>query len=458
MNTAPLPLTSPNRGVDTSRSPLPSYTELLRRLAGQEHALRYWDTLSDHQRTTFAVQLLSLNLDELRQLYQRRHETSVLPAPERIGPVSVIPPDSKQHVERGIDALSRGEVAVLLVAGGQGSRLGFDAPKGFYPVGPLSRKSLFQLHAEKVLALQQRYGGRVFTLIMTSPATHGPTVAFFEHHRYFGLTPSDVAFFQQGTMPALCLETGKLLLETPGSLFLSPDGHGGTLTALASSGLLSRLRERGVRTVFYFQVDNPLVRIADPAFLGHHLAAQAEVSSKVVAKRNAVERAGVFATMDGRCVVIEYSDLPRSLAEETQADGRLRLWAGSPAIHAFDLEFLQRMTGEGCLPFHVARKKVPHVDDPSPVRENALKFERFIFDVLPRAERWLLMETRREEEFAPLKNASGDDSPATVRAALLADSARRLQQAGAEVVGEVEVSPLYRLEDFSGRQVSGYVE
>lgn len=422
---------------------------------GQGHVLAFWDRIDEASRSRLLEQVSRIDFAGLAGLYQQRGKASAVPPPEAIEPVPVIPhnaPDNPERSRRGEAALARGEVAVLLVAGGQGSRLGFEKPKGMYPVGPLSRKSLFQLHAEKVLALRRRHGAAVPFLIMTSPATHDETVEFFDRHRHFGLPREDVAFFQQGSMPALDLESGRLLLESPSSLFLSPDGHGGTLTALASSGLLARIKDQGVRHVFYFQVDNPMVKVADPVFLGHHLAADAEASSKIVAKRNASERAGVFACVEGRCTIIEYSDLPRELATATTPEGRLRLWAASPAIHLFDVGFLERMTGEADgIPFHVAKKKVPHIDEHGrrvdPETENALKFERFIFDVLPRADRWTVVETLRQEEFAPLKNADGEDSPETVYAALVDQAARWLRRAGAEVRPgvPVEISPLFAL-------------
>src|SRR5262249_13982812 len=158
---------------------------------------------------------------------------------------------------------------------------------------------------EKVLALSRRHGAPLPFLLMTSDATHDETVNFFEQHAFFGLPRGEVSFFQQGMMPALDLDTGRLLLEEQHRLFLSPDGHGGTLTALQSSGLLEGMKRRGVRHVFYFQVDNPLVKVADPTFLGHHIAARAEASSKVVAKSGPGEKMGVFALVDGRCTVIE---------------------------------------------------------------------------------------------------------------------------------------------------------
>jgi UDP-N-acetylglucosamine/UDP-N-acetylgalactosamine diphosphorylase len=435
---------------------------------GQEHVLAWWDALEAGRRTLLD-QVRGLDLDLLTRLYAERDRGFPLPDLSRIEPVPVVPrdaPDNAGARRRGEEALRRGEVAVLVVAGGQGSRLGFEHPKGMFPVGPVSKKSLFQVHAEKVRALGRRYGARPPFLVMTSPATHAETQEFFAAQRSFGLPPDEVHFFCQGTMPALDLATGRLLLEEKGRLFLSPDGHGGTLTALAASGLLGRLRRQGIRHIFYFQVDNPLVRVADPVFLGHHLARRAEVSSRVVAKEGPKDKLGVFVSLEGRCTIIEYSDLPDDLARQTDETGRLRLWAGSPAIHIFDVDFLERVTrGKGQLPFHVARKKVPHLDEAGrlaqPSKENALKFERFIFDVLPLAERWAVVETSRREEFAPLKNAEGADSPEAVARALSNLAADWLEAAGVEVPRDregnaavpLEVSPLYALdaEEMAGR-------
>jgi UDP-N-acetylglucosamine/UDP-N-acetylgalactosamine diphosphorylase len=428
---------------------------------GQEHVLAGWDRLSDDERRGLLDQLRGLNLDQLRTLYANRSDSFAVPPPERIRPVPVIGSDADTTEARrlGEEALRAGEVAVLLVAGGQGSRLGFDHPKGMFAVGPVSNKTLFQIHAEKVLALRRRYGKPLPFLVMTSPATDAETRTFFAEHNNFGLPAADVAFFCQGMMPALDLATGKLILEAPGRLFLSPNGHGGTLTALADSGLLERLRRQSIRHVFYFQVDNPLVKVAEPAFLGHHLRTRAEVSAKIVPKESPTDKLGNLVLVDGRCTMIEYSDLPESLAWQTDEHGRLRIWAGSPAIHVFDVEFLRRMVGEGVkIPFHVARKKVPYLDANGtvvqPERENALKFELFIFDMLPLADHWAIVETSRREEFMPLKNASGADSPETVRQAQSDLCADWLERAGVHVPRRVdgtaavalEVSPLFALD------------
>lgn len=420
----------------------------------QQHALAGWDLLDPSEREALVEQLLALDYAQLAQLYRDKDATYAVPDASRIAPLPHVLPDTPDPEAHAIGerALMAGEVAALVVAGGLGSRLGFEHPKGLYPIGPVTRKSLFQVHAEKVLARSRRHGRPIPLLVMTSHATHAETVYYFEKHAFFGLPRSEVHFFQQGTMPALDLATGRVLLEHPGRLFAGPDGHGGTLTALSQSGLLARLADHGVRHIFYWQVDNPLVKIADPTFLGQHIRASADVSSKVIPKDGPHDKLGNFVLIDGRLAMIEYSDLPDDLARMTDGDGRLRIRAGNPAIHIFDVDFLTRVTEAG-LPFHLARKKVPYWDPATgdivnPPKENGLKFERFIFDVLPLAERYVAVETSRVEEFAPLKNASGPDSEATVRRAMSDVAVRWLRGHGIRVAdgATIELSPLTALE------------
>jgi UDP-N-acetylglucosamine/UDP-N-acetylgalactosamine diphosphorylase len=326
-----------------------------------------------------------------------------------------------------------------------------------FPVGPVTGKSLFQIHTEKVLALRRRYQAPLPFLVMTSPATDQKTRAYFAENRFFGLPPAEVHFFCQGTMPAVDLASGKLLMAAPHQLATSPNGHGGTLRALQESGLLERLERDGIRHLFYFQVDNPLVKVADPVFLGHHLETRAELSLKVIPKLGPTDKLGNLVEIDGRCAIIEYSDLPEELANARDEHGGLRYWIGSPAIHFFEVDFLRRVLNDRTsLPFHLARKKVPYVNETGqriePAEPNALKFEMFIFDVLPHAQRWTAVLTKRDEEFAPLKNDTGPDSPETVRQALSEQAARWLRQAGVEVPSDadgepplLEISPLYAL-------------
>jgi UDP-N-acetylglucosamine/UDP-N-acetylgalactosamine diphosphorylase len=431
---------------------------------GQGHLLDAVKRLDQAELAHFVAELECLDLAELRTLYARREQKDALPERHRVRPLPAPVLDTAQRqafAARGTHAFRRAEVAFLVVAGGQGTRLGFDYPKGMFPIGPVSKKSLFQIHAEKLLALRRRFGASIPLLIMTSRATDVPTRQFFAENQNFGLPEKEVWFFCQGTMPALDLVTGRLLLEAPGQLCLSPNGHGGTITGLDECGIFERLQERGIRTISYFQVDNPLTNLADYLFLGRHLAEEAEVSSKVLPKTGPMEKVGNFLLIDGRCSMIEYSDLPAEWAHETDEKGRLTFWAGNPAIHLFDIGFLRKiMQHADRLPWHLAKKKVPHLHESGetimPAKENALKFERFIFDVLPHAERWTVLATPREEEFAPVKNKDEDqvDCPATARRMMSNLAARWLRQAGIEVPVDaqgnatvsVEISPLYALD------------
>ncbi|QJW93825.1 UTP--glucose-1-phosphate uridylyltransferase [Frigoriglobus tundricola] len=436
-------------------SPPPHLQDRLSKF-GQEHVLRGWDALDADTRTRLVQHLSAIDFAELDAL---RHQATKPPesVPADIRPVPITPAAfTAEETARGAEALRRGAVAALLVAGGQGSRLGVLKPKGTFPAGAVSGAPLYQIHAEKVLALSRRAGRPVPFLVMTSPATDTDTRAFFAEHANFGLRAEQVRFFQQGTMPAVCPHSGRLLLEAPGKLFLSPNGHGGTLTALADSGVLADLVSHGVEHVFYFQVDNPLVKVCDPGFIGRHIGTGSEASSKVVAKTEPGEKVGVLVATNGRCGIIEYTLLPKHLAEQREPTGELSFRAGSPAIHVFSVPFLERVTrtAAGSLPYRTALKAVSHYD---PHRgetvaavgkePNAVKFERFIFDALPHAERWLAVETPRAEEFAPIKNATGPDSPDTSRAAQVALHAQWLKRAGVETHGHpVEVSPLFALD------------
>ncbi|MDR2704716.1 MAG: UDPGP type 1 family protein, partial [Planctomycetaceae bacterium] len=364
----------------------------------------------------------------------------------------------QEAVSAGNEVLRRGKVGAILVAGGQGTRLGFPHPKGMYPIGPVSEATLFQFHFEKVLAASQRYGYQIPYCIMTSPATHRETIDFLEQKNYFGLQKDNVFIFCQGTMPAVSLETGKVLLDSKGSIALSPDGHGGMLAAITRKNengisVLDCLRQRGIEYLFYNQVDNPLVRICSPEFLGYHLLSGSELTSQVIRKRFPTDKVGNIVEVDGRLYVIEYSDLPEEIARKTNSDGSLKIWAGSIAVHIFNAALLDRTSKIATsLPFHIARKKVPFVDLATgerikPDKENAIKFERFIFDLLPSAENAVVVEVDPPNHYAPLKNASGSpsDSPETVKRDLIAMYADWLRKADAVVVAEtpVEISPLF---------------
>jgi UDP-N-acetylglucosamine/UDP-N-acetylgalactosamine diphosphorylase len=289
---------------------------------------------------------------------------------------------------------------------------------------------------------------------MTSDATHDETKSAFKEHNWFGLNADQVKFFKQGHMPAVDAETGKLLLADKDRMALSPDGHGGMVAALKKQGILDDMRQRGLEQIYYHQVDNPCLKICDPEFLGLHQTTSSEMSTKVVRKVSAEEKMGLLVDIDGKTQIIEYSDLPDDVAAETEDDGSLRFWAGNTACHAFTVEFLVRLAESSTsLPFHKAFKKVPFLDEQGnfqdPDTPNAHKFERFIFDALPDAKVALVVETSREREFNPVKNAEGSDSPATCQAALDKIWRSWLSAAGIELNDEVivEIQPSFALDE-----------
>ena len=278
--------------------------------------------------------------------------------------------------------LAAGKVGYVLVAGGQASRLGYDGPKGAFPVGPVSGRTLFELHARRLLAARRRYGADVFWYVMTSPANDAPTRRFFAEHECFGLDPDQILFFSQAMNPALDFQ-GRILMKRQGELFLAPNGHGGALLAMRRHGVLDHARTRGIEEFSYFQVDNPLARPADPLFVGLHVEAGAGMSTKVVAKANPAEKVGVLGKIDGRLGCIEYSDLPEQLRNARDESGELTYRAGNIALHMIARTFVEELTEGGLkLPWHVAKKTMAVSEGGRPVEREGAKFETFVFDAL----------------------------------------------------------------------------
>jgi UDP-N-acetylglucosamine/UDP-N-acetylgalactosamine diphosphorylase len=360
----------------------------------QQHVLQFWDQLDGSSQNSLLKQISTIDFASVSSQQAMLGEASSSAAGEPIEPAPVTELCALAQREQaenlsslGCEALSEGKVGVVLVAGGQGSRLGFDGPKGAYLVAPISDASLFEIHSRKILALEQKYNAEIPFYIMTSQINDAPTRAFFAENDNFGLSADRVLFFVQGMWPALNAE-GKVILDTPSNIFMSPDGHGGTITALQQNGMFADMDRRGIETLFYFQVDNPLVEIADPFFIGLHLKEKADVSTKVCAKRDPEEGLGIVSIRDGRSMIVEYSELTPEQMQETLPDGNLKLRFGSVAIHVFSVAFLKQ-EASASLPLHVAHKRVPFVDETGtlvkPSAPNAYKFEKFIFDVLPDA-------------------------------------------------------------------------
>jgi UDP-N-acetylglucosamine/UDP-N-acetylgalactosamine diphosphorylase len=435
----------------------------------QEHLVTFWPELDARRRQELLDQIRELDLvkmdDWVEHLVKNAAEPPVVHKDfEPATSYSAEPRNPaerrkyKKAIELGEKLIAQGKVAGLVVAGGQGTRLGFDGPKGNFPISPIKQKTLFRIFAETIQAVTQRYGATCPWYVMTSPMNYTQTVEIFKADNYYGLEVKDVSIFQQGTLPNFAFE-GRVLLEDKARIARSPDGHGGCIGALARSGALADMQRRGVEYISYWQVDNPLVRLFDPLFLGLHALDGAEMSSRAVIKNSPKEKVGNFCLVDGKVTVIEYSDLPDELAEKRRLDGSLVFELGSIAIHIINTGFVKKLnTKEFSLPLHKAVKKIPHLDlqgnRVEPKQSNGIKLESFIFDALPMAEKSIILDLVRSEQFAPVKNATGEDSVEVTRRMMVERAAAWLESAGVEVPRKpdgsvdavIEIAPSFALD------------
>lgn len=437
--------------MDAQRQPPDQLVKQLEHI-GQQHLLDGWSELDAKQQAILREQIESIDFDLLSKLIRgsdKQLDASALAA--RAAPPPAVRCDQssdfyRQAKQTGEQALAAGEVGFILVAGGQGSRLGFPQPKGMLPVGPVSHRTLFEILLDVVRARSNRSGCSIPVYVMTSDATDHATREYFEQHKLLGIARDDLHFFCQGSMPAVDAQTHQVLKLSRDSLALSPDGHGGMLAALAKSGGLDDMRRRQLKYLFYGQVDNPLLQVCDPFTIGAHILHQSEMTTQVVRKTDPLHRVGNVVTVDGQVQIIEYSDLPESFAAARNDDGSLYLWAGSIAVHVFSLDFLERQRDSiDALPFHRAHKKVDYIDSRGvvvrPERPNALKFERFIFDLLPHAQQAIVVEIDPADGFAPVKNdaSAATETLATAQSAMIARHRRWLELAGCVLADSVAV-------------------
>jgi len=354
------------------------------------------------------------------------------------------------YKSKSLDEIAAGKVGILLLAGGQGTRLGVSYPKGMYNVGLPSGKTLFQLQAERILSLERLAkernpgkDGKIVWYIMTSASTVKPTSEFFQKYNYFGLESENVVIFQQGTLPCFTFE-GKIILGEKHKLSRAPDGNGGLYRALRNEGVLKNMKQRGIKFIQLYCVDNILCKVGDPLFMGYCLTKGAECANKVVRKGFPDEAVGITCKVDGNYQVVEYSEITTKSSEARNEDGTLLYGAANICIHFFSYEFLESvvMSHERSLQHHVAKKKIPFVDENGelvkPTSPNGIKMEKFVFDVFKFAKNFVVWECLRDEEFAPLKNADGkpDFTPSYCRKSLLALHQKWLRKAGAVLVND----------------------
>ena len=424
--------------------------------ANQNHIVERGRNLTPEAAQQFLAPLRGLNISMLCDAAVSGHGKSEESADRKIEPPKSVDritdgPLNGQESEAldiGEELLASGKVAILVVAGGMGTRLGWPGPKGTFPVGPVTDRTLFQIFAQQIQALNARYGQPIPWAVQTSPANHGATCAYFEKEDFLGLPKDSVQLFPQGVLPAFD-EDGKIALLEDGHIVALPDGHGGVYQALRKEGVLSRFDELGIETVFYFQVDNPLGPLGDPRFLGHHKRIESEMSTLIIPKREPNERVGVLANVDGRLQVIEYTEIDASLSEQRNEDGRLRLRAANTGIHAFETSFLHKVSQDRALPLHLASKPIPagSIENPEGKKTPGTKMEYFVFDALPLAENSLVYEAPRSHAFAPVKSAEGQDTPEQAREALSAYYHRLLSDAGLSLPMERPIEIDARLYD-----------
>ncbi|VEU24112.1 DEKNAAC105367 [Brettanomyces naardenensis] len=448
--------------------------------AGQQHLFKYWESLSKDEQDTFLKQLSTISnpskfLADVQKAIQYSSsiaESKVFePLPRSICYSSILeePKDTlSEWSSKGLELIANNKVAIILMAGGQGSRLGSSTPKGIYDVGLPSHKSMFQLQCERILKLKRltakKFGKaesdvRLPMYIMTSLPTRAATEKFFTEHDNFGLG-KDVIFFNQGILPAVTMDGKNLLLGSKSSLVESPDGNGGLYRGLYESRIIDDFRKRGIEHVHAYCVDNILVKVADPLFIGYSAINKYDIATKVVRKLVPSEKVGLIVLDQKARVpcVIEYSEISKELSEmKDPKDPKLLYFRAANIVnHYYNVEFLDRMIPEWIgsrrhLPYHIARKKVKCLDMvtgklTSPTEPNGLKMEQFIFDIFPsvKLEKFGCLEVERDEEFSPLKNAPGTGSNCaeTCREDCLKRSTKWVVDAGGEADGLVEVSPL----------------
>lgn len=418
--------------------------------AGQAHLVAHAQTLAPEARDAFLADAAAQPWAELQDaLAGEGKRIPELRPPQALtfGRQANEPELVKRLQGYGLGLLAGGRVATLLLAGGQGTRLGHDGPKGTVVFGPEDDRTLYRIHAERIAALSKRVGRAIPLYVLVSAATEDATREAFEQASAWGLEDGQVRFLVQGTLP--CLDgQGRALLSGPGALARAPDGHGGAYHTLVDSGVLDELHEREVDVLTTFQVDNPLGRGLDPVMLGWMVERKLQAVGKAVRKATPDEKVGVFARdLRGRTRIVEYTELPPAPEVEPGEAMEAPLVMGSIAIHGFGVRWLKGLADAGMrLPLHRARKKVPHRGEDgrlvTPAEPNAWKLERFIFDLFPEADRAEVHEVRREWEFAPVKNAEGVDSLVTARVLVDAEVRRWHAARGLEAPAQPSLQPL----------------
>ncbi|MFT4551625.1 MAG: UDP-N-acetylglucosamine/UDP-N-acetylgalactosamine diphosphorylase [Chlamydiales bacterium] len=388
----------------------------------QNHILKHWDSLSKNQQAILSQQIESL--DPTIFLQQQTFLLQPKPLPPKLDPFHQF--TCEGHLEKrelGESLLSKGAMGCLIVAGGQGSRLQLDGPKGKYPTSVIKKKSLFQLFSEKTKAASKRYKQELPLTIMTSPLNHDETYQFFEENQFFNLAPTQISFFQQQTLPLLDSQ-GNLFLESPWKFSEGPNGNGRALHEFYHSGIWEQWWNKGIRHLNFLQIDNPLADPFDAELLGHHHDSNSDATIKCTDRQKPDEKVGIVINQNNKTHVIEYSEIPESELHATDEEGNFKHLCANLSLFCFNMEFIHKIAQQNtsAVPLHLAHKAVKYLDENGAsklaIEPNAWKFETFIFDVLSSAQNVNAVVYPREHCFAPLKGLNGPHSIHAVRSAL----------------------------------------
>ena len=395
--------------------------ELLKK-NGQEHLLLYYDKLDDAKKEELLDQILSINYDLAKQLYKAAKEEvsfedMTIEPIEYIDKSKLTVDETKKYEEIGAEAIKANKYAVVTMAGGQGTRLGHTGPKGTFDMGLESHKSLFELLCDTLKRARDEYKVVIPWYIMTSRENNAETVAFFERNNYFGYPKDAIKFFVQGELPMISMD-GKILLDENGLVKEAADGHGGTLKAMGKNKIIEEMKNNGIEWVFISGVDNVLVKSVDPILLGMSIDAKVLGAVKTIEKTDPKEKVGVFCRKNKKVGVIEYTEISEEMANMRDDYGSLVYGDANAIFHLYNIKGLEKVS-DVRLPYHTAVKKAKYIDSEGklviPEKPNAYKFELFIFDSYEMLDDVVVLRVKREEEFAPIKNAEGADSPETAR-------------------------------------------
>ena len=395
----------------------------LLKMYNQEHIIKLIEKLDEDKKQALVEQISKIDFHQLKELYDNTKKEIEIKE-NKIEPLPYLDKkklseEQKEEFQRlGEAVLEKGEYAVVTMAGGQGTRLGHSGPKGTFKLDVYGKgKYLFEILAENLKEANQKYGKVIPWYIMTSKENNDETIEFMEKHNYFGYDKNSVRFFAQSELPLVDVN-GKLLVGKDMRIKEASDGNGGTYSSLRASGCLAEMKEKGIKWVFIGGVDNALLKMADTILLGMAIDKKVQIASKSIVKANPHERVGVFAKMNGHPKVIEYSEMPEKMAEEVDSDGELKYGEAHIMCNLYTIEAIEKISKETLI-YHSAFKKNSYIDENGkeviPTEPNSYKFESFIFDAFELFDDIAILRGKREDDFAPVKNKEGVDSPKTAK-------------------------------------------